>query len=413
MIMIYLDDKKELISETLSKFLIKDIDLQLRSIMELWSERCIDEQYGGYLTSYDRAFALYGTDKGAWGQARHIYTYSAMAEYDQQNRQRWQDLAKVGVDFTFNTMSAGNNRINYLVSQSGEEVLEGTTSIFSDAFALGGLAKYIDVFTSTEYTSLLKDMYDQFVSNVLNPAFMDIAPAEFDVNVCHHSVHMIAINTAYLVGKVLGEAYTHDFIDECLRIIFTVLKDPDSNCLLEKKRRDGSFDSSSNSHFVNVGHTFESMWFCLEIALQREDSDLMREIEEISECTYNRGSSQGLLKYSFDLSNRDTAYTTWKYEYGFLSNDKVGWTYAESLVLFIMLFKITKDKKWFDRFVYLKEYVDDHFIDKEYGDWYHALHEDGSVKIDIKGSTVKNAYHMPRAYLKIIEVLRGLDCDTF
>ena len=410
-VMTYLHKIEDCISDIDVESLIVDIDSQLRSIMELWSERCVDEQYGGYLTSYDRTFTLSDTNKGAWGQARHIYTYSAMAEYDQPNRQRWQALAKVGIDFTFNTMSAGNNRINYLVSQSGDEVLEGTTSIFSDAFAIGGLAKYIDVFKSTEYIVLLKDMYEQLVSNVLNPAFKDIAPAEFNVGVCHHSVHMIAINTAYLVGKVLGEEYTHDFIEECLRVIFTVLVDTDSNCLLEKKRRDGSFESSINSHFVNVGHTFESMWFCLEIAIERKDIELIRKIEKISECTYVRGSDQGLLSYSFDLSNRQTAYTTWKYEYGFLPKDKVGWTYAESLVLFIKLFEITKDKKWFDRFIVLKKYIDEHFIDKDYGDWFHALHEDGSVKIDIKGSTIKNAYHMPRAYLKILDVLQGIGLD--
>lgn len=409
--MIYMGNTDSILGNDL-KLLIYDIDSQLHSIMELWSENCVDEQYGGYLTSYDRTFSLYDTNKGAWAQARHIYTYSAMAEYDEPNRQRWLDLAKVGVDFTFSKMSSGNNRLNYLVSQSGDMVLEGPTSIFSDAFAIGGLAKYIDVTKNTEYTQLLERMYGQFVANVLNPAFKDIAPAEFDVEVCHHSIHMIAINTAYLVGKVFGDAYTRGFIDECLRVIFTILVDNDSNCILEKKKRDGSFDLVNNSHFVNVGHTFESMWFCLEIALDRKDIGLIKKIEAISESTYVRGSDLGLLNYSFDLSDRETAYTTWKYEYGFLPNDKVGWTYAESLVLFIKLFNCTKDKKWLDRFIVLKSYVDTHFIDKVYGDWFHALHEDGSVKIDIKGSTVKNAYHMPRAYLKILEVLRGLNRDT-
>ncbi len=76
------------------------------------------------------------------------------------------------------------------------------------------------------------------------------------------------------------------------------------------------------------------------------------------------------------------------------------------MVLFLMLYKVTNDKNWYDRFMLLKEYVDENFIDREYGDWFHALHEDGSVKIDIKGSTVKGAYHIPRSYMKLLELLR-------
>ena len=403
----YVNGGKDSIPESVIAQLLSDFDLQLRSIMELWSESCVDLQNGGYLTCYDRAFHVYDTKKGAWGQARHIYTYSAMAEYDQPNRQRWLDLAKVGVDFIFNTMSAGNNRVNYLVSQSGD-VLEGPTSIFSDAFAISGLAKYICVSNKREYTELLQDMYVQFVENVLNPDFKDIAPAVFDPEVCHHSIHMIAINTALLVGKVLGEEQTHDFIQTCLNVIFSVLVDADTSCLLEKKRRDGSFDTGNGSHFVNVGHTFECMWFCLEVAIECNDFELIQWIEEVSEATYIRGTDQGILIFSFDLNNTESVHQTWKYETEFHQKDKVSWAFAESMVLFLMLYKVTKNKKWFDRFIVLKEYVDECFIDKKFGDWFHALHKDGSVKIDIKGSTVKSAYHIPRSYLKLIEDLHSI-----
>lgn len=387
--------------------LSKDLDSQLRSIMEKWSENCIDQEYGGYLTCFDRTFTLYDTSKGAWAQGRHIYTYAAMAEYDRPNRQRWLDLAKVGVDFVYKKMYAGNSRINYLVSQSGE-VLEGPTSIFSDAFAISGLAMYIAVSNTTEYTDLLAQMYTHFVENILDPAFEDIAPAVFDQGVCHHSLYMIAINTAHLVGKVLGDERTSALIQECLRVIFTVLVDPDTNCLLEKKQRDGSFCQGSASHLVNVGHTFESMWFCLEIAREHNDLALMQKIEEVSEATYQRGTSQGLLSFSFDLDGAESVHQTWKYEVAFQQRDRVGWAYAESMVLFLMLHTITGKQVWFDRFLALKRYVDAHFIDPEYGDWFHALHEDGSVKIDMKGSTVKSAYHIPRSYLKILCLLQEL-----
>lgn len=399
---------KNSISEAVIAQLLSDCDLQLRSIMALWSENCVDTQHGGYLTCFDRSFSLYDTRKGAWGQARHIYTYAAMAEYDPPNRQRWLDLAKVGIDFTFNKMFAGNNRLNYLVSQSGDEVLEGPTSIFSDAFAISGLAEYIRVSNSSEYTELLKAMYGQFVEHVLDPAFKDIAPAVFDPEICHHSIHMIAINTAHLVGRVLGKEQTYDFIRTCLDVIFSVLVDADTHCLLEKKRLDGSFSTGNGSHFVNVGHTFECMWFCLEVAIAHNDFDLVQKIVEVSEATYVRGTDQGVLQFSFDLGKAESVHQTWKYEIEFHQKDRVSWAFAESMVLFLKLYAVTHDNTWFDRFLVLKEYVDTYFLDTKYGDWFHALHEEGSVKIDIKGSTVKSAYHIPRAYMKMIEALHGM-----
>ncbi len=397
---------KETISPAVMKELTTDFDSQLRSIMALWSENCVDTQYGGYLTCFDRTFSLYDTRKGAWGQARHIYTYAAMAEYDLPNRQRWLGLAKVGIDFVYTNMYAGNNRLNYLVSRSGDEVLEGSTSIFSDAFAISGLAEYIRVSKTNEYIELLKAMYGQFVENVLDPTFNDIAPAVYDRDVCHHSVYMIAINTAHLVGNVLGKEYPHGFIRTCLDVIFSVLVDADTHCLLERKRLDGSFDTGNGSHFVNVGHTFESMWFCLEVAIAHNDLELVHKVVEVSEATYVRGTDQGLLDFSFDLNETETVHQTWKYEIEFHQKDRVSWAYAESMVLFLKLYYVTHDSTWFDRFILLKEYVDEYFIDREYGDWFHALHEDGSVKIDIKGSTVKSAYHIPRSYMKLLELLR-------
>ncbi len=301
---------KDGISETVKVQLRSDFDAQLRSIMALWSENCVDTQYGGYLTCFDRTFSLYDTRKGAWGQARHIFTYAAMAEYDPPSRQRWLDLARVGIDFVYTKMAGANNRIRYLVSQSGDEILEGPISIFSDAFAISGLAEYMRVSKTREYIELLQAMYGQFVANVLDPTFRDISPASYDRGVCHHSVYMIAINTAHLVGKVLGHEETDEFIQTCLDVIFSVLVDADTHCLLERKRRDGSFDTGNGSHFVNVGHTCESMWFCLEVAIARNDLELIDKICEVSEATYVRGAYQGLLDFSFDLDETESVHQT-------------------------------------------------------------------------------------------------------
>ena len=69
-------------------------DSRVRFVTRLWADISIDNDFGGYLTCRNRDFSLSGTEKGAWGQGRQIFTFATMAEYDPQNRQFWLDCSK-------------------------------------------------------------------------------------------------------------------------------------------------------------------------------------------------------------------------------------------------------------------------------------------------------------------------------
>ena len=159
---------------------------------------------------------------------------------------------------------------------------------------------------------------------------------------------------------------------------------------------------------MNTGHVFESMWFALDATILLGKKELIPKIEQISENTFNLGTFDGLMTFSKTLGNKTSNYQTWKYELTFKDSDRVCWGYAEAMVLFIYLYKLTGKQKWFDRFKNHYQYVKDHFEDKEFGDWFHALDFDGNVIADMKGSTVKDAYHIPRAYRKILDILKEI-----
>lgn len=387
--------------------LSKEITLSLNKLMELWSEQVIDKEYGGYLTCRNRDFSLYDTKKGAWGQARHIWTYSMMAETDDSNKDRWLRLAKIGIDFVINRMLCPNNRIAYLTDQKGT-IIDGPISIFSDAFTILGIAKYISVSKDYSYLRLLKDMFSSYIENILNPTFRDIAPNIFTPNVMHHAIYMISVNCAYEAASVLDNKLVEPFLEYCLNTVLTKFYDNEYGVILEKKNLDGSRTNTSDSLFMNTGHVFESMWFALDATILLGKKELIPKIEQISENTFNLGTFDGLMTFSKTLGNKTSNYQTWKYELTFKDSDRVCWGYAEAMVLFIYLYKLTGKQKWFDRFKNHYQYVKDHFEDKEFGDWFHALDFDGNVIADMKGSTVKDAYHIPRAYRKILDILKEI-----
>lgn len=240
------------------------LDSDLRKIMRLWSDSCIDPVHGGYLTCRNRDFTLYDDKKGAWGQARHIFTYSMMAEYDRENKEYWLSLARIGIDFVLSKMLCKDSlRTNYLVSRCGE-VLEGPTSVFSDAFLILGLAKYTQISCDDCYKELLKKLFYVYEQNIRNPEFKDISPNPYHHGVFHHALFMISANVSYEVSYVFGFEYVQDFMKYCMDVIFNILVDKQSGCIFEKKNSNGSLVSSADNSFVNIGHSFESLWFALD-----------------------------------------------------------------------------------------------------------------------------------------------------
>lgn len=66
-------------------------------ILKNWADKTADSAYGGYLTCFDRKWNITGYDKGAWGQARHIFTFSEAYRLfgKEKNGCIWQ----TGIDF--------------------------------------------------------------------------------------------------------------------------------------------------------------------------------------------------------------------------------------------------------------------------------------------------------------------------
>ena len=386
---------------------INDFECELTKIMDIWSEQFLDTEYGGFLTCRDRDFSLTGDKKGAWGQARLIYTYAMMAEHDPENKSKWLNLSKVALEFVVNHMMRDDIRINYLVSREGN-VEEGPISIFSEAFTLIGLSKYISVSKDYSYLDLLKKLFNFYKEAVFDVDFKDIAPSKYKKGVIYHAVFMIAVNVGNEVYSVLGDEVL-PFLSACVdKVLFTFF-DEKTNCVLESKMLDGSIvENSDDTLCINIGHVFESMWFVLDAIKILNKKEYTDRFLSIANSAYEIGNIDGLIMFSIDPYKRHKSHETWKYELSFKEDDKISWSYAEAMVFFIYAYSLTNDEKWYDRFLMHKNYVDDHFIDKEYGDWYHALDVNGNVTSGMKGSTVKDAYHIPRAYIKIISILREL-----
>ena len=374
----------------------------IKDLANCWTERTFDHEFGGYLTSFSREWNLTSTDKGCWGQGRQVYTFSELYElFDKE--EKFKLLAENGKRFVLDKMYAGAGRYYYLVDRTGENVLDGTISIFSDAFAILGLAKYINVFGGTEEdVERLKFDFDVFSQNVRDENFKDIAPNQYEKDLVHHPIFMIAVNVCFEVSKVV-ENQTDQLLEYSFDKIFNVLTD-ENDFLYEKRMKDKSPYNGKNAFLVNVGHVFESMWFCLEVAIEKNDTVTIEKIIRICENTHKKAYENEDRVFTFSTEEEKQTLSTWKYEIEFDPTDKVSWSYAEEMYLWALLYKITDDEKYFDRLWELFLFTKNFFEDKIFGDWFHAIDKNNIPIHDFKGSTVKSLFHISRAITRIIRI---------
>lgn len=375
---------------------------QLGEIMEEWAEHTEDMVNGGYITDYGADWKLISLRKNIWAQARQTYMFAAYYECLDQD-DRWLSLAKRGRDFLTAHAYAGNGRWNYEVSGDGSTVVEGTTTIFTDLFALIALAQYAAVSGDRSDEELIRETFDHAKQNVMDPKFRDIKPHVWKEEIDRHSPYMIAIHSSMIAEKVLGKETTGPFIEFCVNKLLHFFGENESGFLLESLRRDRTLWDTAEGRLVNPGHIFEGMWFCIDYARSCGDKKTIREALDIIKKTAGRAidPKYGGVIHRFDCSGKPGKEAL-KTDTGELKADnKVDWVNCESLYAFALDAVLTEDEASVERFWQQHLFCQKYFRPTEGGDWYPVLERDGKPIRRNKGGMHRVAFHVPRALMNL------------
>ena len=211
---------------------------QLSDIMEEWAKHTVDPT-GGYITDFGEDWELVSRRKNIWAQARQTYMFAAYYEYS-GHEDKWLSLAKLGRDFLVHHAYAGEGRWYYEVSEDGGRVIEGTTTIFTDLFALIALAQYASASGDQTDYELIRETFDRAKNHIMDPEFRDIKPHVWLKGIERHSPYMIAVHSSMIAEKVLGKDVTGPFIDFCIHKLLYFFGKNKSGYLLESLKEDGT-----------------------------------------------------------------------------------------------------------------------------------------------------------------------------
>jgi mannobiose 2-epimerase len=80
---------------------------------------------------------------------------------------------------------------------------------------------------------------------------------------------------------------------------------------------------------------------------------------------------------------------------------KMWWQQMDGLVAFLNAFQLTGSVKYWDAFEKQGRFIEDNFVDREYGEVYTSIAQDGSIQSEKVGPW-KAPYHVTRAFLEVI-----------
>ncbi len=382
----------------------------LEDIMPFWDQRCLDRQYGGYITCFDREGNQTSDHKYIWFQGRQLYTYALLYNRIEQ-RSGWLEYAKAGFDFLIEHAYAGNGRWNFELTRDGR-VITGTNSIYSDYHVAQGLAEYLLAVGCSDERGMriLKDTFAAIEKNTMDLDFKDIFENSWSPTFIWHDMHLTALNTALITGQTLGRNRVKAFEDYCLdRILNWFMRDGEE-MIFEAVTRENKLDRSPVGRFINPGHSFESMWFCLETGrLHRSEAVIKRALQGV-DWTYHKAWDDvngGIFAY-LDAAGKTPEPLDWHKETNTAWDDKIWWVNCESLSCFAMAYAASTDAKYLTMFERQYDFCMQHFYDKEYGEWYERLYRDGSVKVADKGTPWKCAYHLVRSLVQVISAFQTI-----
>lgn len=371
-------------------------------VLPFWLKFGMDKANGGIYTALDRDGKLLDTDKSVWFQGRALWTFSTA--YEKYRKPEYLEaatsLAKFLLDHCFDEK---DGRMYFRVSKEGKPVIKRIRYFFSETFAIIGFATYARVSGKTEFNERAFKLLE-FVEKLRTTP--GILIPKFETPSLSFGGPMILLNVLSELRPSFPEKeeWFNSYMDKLLNEVKTYFVKDDMKLVLEQCAMDGSFiPDHFEGRLLNPGHAIEGAWFIMNEGLNRKREDLIKLGLKMLEWEFDLGwdgdHNGGIIQYRDALNMSLSEYH---------QDMKFWWPQCEAAIATLMAYTITKDQKWLDKFEMVDNYIAERFVDNEYGEWFGYLHRDGSLASPIKGNFYKGPFHIPRMYMKCLELLSKL-----
>lgn len=372
----------------------------LEDVVPFWLHNSVDKVNGGFFTCLDDKGKVYETDKFVWLQCRQVWTFAML--YNQvEQKQEWLDIAVNGANFLIKNGRDVEGNWYFSLTADGKPLVQ-PYNIFSDCFAAMGFAQLFKATGNNEYRDIAVKTFNNILQRRNNPKGKYNKSYPDTRNMQSFSLPMILCNLVLEMEHLLDAEVVENTIEQGIHAVMNVFYKPEFDLILENVAPNGSFVDSYEGRLVNPGHAIESMWFIMDLATRKADTELINKAVDITikMLEYGWDEKHGGIFYFLDVKGNPPQQLEW--------DQKLWWVHVEALISLLKGYDLTGDERCWAWFEKLHAYTWSHFPDARYGEWFGYLNRQGEVLLNAKGGKWKGCFHVPRGLYQIWKILETI-----
>jgi len=376
------------------------------NILRFWIDHAIDRQYGGMIGWLDReGKPIPPGTKSLVQQARVVWTFAAA--HRNYPEPAYKEVARHTLDFLRRKMwDPKYGGFYWLVSREGR-VHDAKKHLYGQSFAIYALAEYAQAFDDARARDeglTLFHLIDRQAHDEINGGYQEAFGRDWRLltddttlgsrgrKSMNTHIHLLESFTALYL--VTNDTRVRQRLEELLQLCLQKIIDIEHGYARLFFTDDWKPEDSQQSSY---GHDIELSWLMLEAAevlgrprdplvvsaaLKLVEHTLRDGFEHVRGGVYDEGPAQGPAT----------------------SKRMIWWVQAEAIVGLLNAYQLTGEKKYWDAFEKQARYTLDTFVDREHGEWFHAIEPDGRIT-GYKTGEWKAPYHAGRACLEVVRRL--------
>ena len=410
-------------------------DVLENNILRFWLDKMQDTENGGFYGRMDGHMQLYPeAEKGVILNARILWSFSAA--YRVLGNQEYLDAATRAKDYIIeHFVDKEYGGVYWSVDYKGTP-LDTKKQFYAIGFAIYGLTEYVRATGDREVLDYALELYECIEEHALDHEhngyieactrewgeIADMRLSEFDANYPKSQnthLHIIEPYTNLLrclkdlhaqescdyvpvLGSVLpvGISVPPELllrVEGSLRNLIDIFTDKILNP--ETHHLDLFFEmdwTRGAGHLESYGHDIECSWLMHEAALVLDDKQVLEKVEPIVQMVA-KASEKGIRPDGAMIheANLDT---------GHADDDLHWWVQAENVVGWLSIYQYFGDEEALQKANTCWEYIKQHLIDYDNGEWFWSRRKDGTLNMDDDHAGFwKCPYHNSRMCLEVIE----------
>ena len=408
-------------------------DVLENNILRFWLDKMQDTENGGFYGRMDGHMQLYPeAEKGAILNARILWSFSAA--YRVLGNQVYLDAATRAKDYIIeHFVDKEYGGVYWSVDYKGTP-FDTKKQFYAIGFAIYGLSEYVRATGDREVLDYALDLYECIEEHALDHEhngyieactrewgeIADMRLSEFDANYPKSQnthLHIIEPYTNLLrclkdlhaqgsydyvpvLGSVLPVGVPPELllrVEGSLRNLIDIFTDKILNP--ETHHLDLFFEmdwTRGAGHLESYGHDIECSWLMHEAALVLGDKQVLEKVEPIVQ-TVAKASEKGIRPDGAMIheANLDTRH---------VDDDLHWWVQAENVVGWLSIYQYFGDEEALQKANTCWEYIKQHLIDYDNGEWFWSRRKDGTLNMDDDHAGFwKCPYHNSRMCLEVIE----------